>query len=148
MENKERFIPLVAFDMPAYAPVGAVRKFAGEADRCFSDGMEHYVKGDYETACRMLERGAAQEDHHGHLMLFLGACYLKAAKAELAVVTLRKAARRSPSAPTIQWLLAQAYLLDGDGKRALAALDKVSSRPGPLQERARSTADRIRKAID
>jgi tetratricopeptide (TPR) repeat protein len=94
----------------------------------FRSGLQAYQARAYAEAEEHLRRHVAADPGDPEALLFLGSTYLLQRRPEQAIATLEAAAERSDDSFFLQesgWLLAQAYLLDGDAEGARGELERV-----------------------
>ncbi len=104
-----------------------VRADDAEDSEEFQRIMEVYVRGEYGQAATQLE--AYTESHADGVLprLYYGVALCLDREGERAVKALEPI-RNSIHQPQVTWYLAQAYLLAGDSKQAVAALESLKAR--------------------
>ncbi|MEM7245635.1 MAG: hypothetical protein AAF533_09840 [Acidobacteriota bacterium] len=140
---------LVSFEIPTYQPLGAVRDADETPDPAddFAVGMAHYSAGEHASAVPALEKAAAQRGAPAQVALYLGVSYLAEERAEEAVTALQKAKKKSPRAPVIPWLLAQAQLSAGDGLAAEKTLTSIAKGAGPHAAEAATQLAELKEVL-
>ncbi|MFQ5486728.1 MAG: zf-HC2 domain-containing protein [Desulfobacterales bacterium] len=127
------------------APMGAGRS---EAERHFLRGMEHYNKGEYYFAIESLRNAVASDSTDPEFQFFLGVTYLLLDSTESAIELLHTAASTSSRFEArSRWYLGNAYLLLGDGIKALAEFQAAVKLGGSYAKRAEEMAGKIEAFI-
>jgi tetratricopeptide (TPR) repeat protein len=128
---------LAAFDPPPYAPV-RLRGNEHDAAERFAEAMELYSRGDWNGALPGLRAASALDPEAPHMAFYHGACALLAGETGEAIRELQRtvALGDTPVLEEAEFLLAKAYLRDGDIDAARQELVKVAALDGDRREEA------------
>ena len=105
-----------------------------------------YWEGSYREALAAFEALENASKNNGNLQFLRANCLLATGRAKAAALALENVFRtgRSRFLPEAQWLLALAYLKDGDREKAKALLQQMAENGGsPMREEAEDLLDRI-----
>ncbi len=133
---------------PTYAPV-RLRGPVDEASVRFREAMEQYGRGDFAAAAAGLEAASEIRPEAPEIGFYLGASRLLVGDRRGGIRSLRGVVGLgdTPYLEEARWLLANAYLLQGDASSARAELRALVALEGELEAEARALSDRIDEVV-
>jgi tetratricopeptide (TPR) repeat protein len=119
-----------------------------EEKNSFTDGLEHYDRGDYKEAIASFKNISRENEYFVPAQLYTGVSYLAMEQPDSAVTALNNLlVNETTYSDAARWYLALAYLKNEDESNAITLLESIVDRKGFQAHQAKELLQKLKSPL-